>query len=917
MTLISSRIWPLWRYGATLLIAGFLFYLARHNELALLDLARANYVQESQLASRNASDRLTEKLDILYLDLRTIAQLPFVRGIDRYASNFSFNARRTVQQIYDALTQNVLVSEIYIVPADLNPDVIDPKTGALDTPSIQFDSHITNAPSLISAANPLESQSGPISNIMHEKPDVEEIEIYEYRAMRDQIAYFREHYPKENMVPPDSRVALSSPELVTCDNSEYSSDRPNDSDRKGVVYSVPFYNDTGELAGLLSAVIRSKNLARMIPAGQYILYNAGLHYSIGQQTFSNWRDFLKLSEARSPDPKVIYSETFALKPVDKTDGWALWAMRDDDDFHQRADVKLAHVVARISYGVIGAIMLMVLIALYAQSWQLDKRRKLNIELERRIDERTADLQLAIKSANAASEAKSSFLAMMSHEIRTPINGIMGMAGVLEDSPLNDEQKRNVAIIRNSVDALLRIINDILDFSKLEAGAFELEAIDFNLHDVIHYAIEILMPRARARGIGLRAVIDPDVPPHVRADAGRVQQVLLNLVGNALKFTEKGEVVVHVELLDERESSASIRISVRDTGIGIPPDKIGRLFQSFSQTDASISRRFGGTGLGLAISKRLVELMGGTIGVTSQEGVGSTFALEIPVQKSTGRAAAEHAASKSGTAALEADLKRIETLGRSIRLLLVEDNLTNQIVAKSILERKGITPDIANNGVEALSLARQILYDVILMDVHMPEMGGLEATRGIRSMSKPFGEVPIIALTANAFGEEIRACMDAGMNKFLGKPFKKEDLFRAIADVLPVNLDAQPAAGGEDQSMPALQHELDALIADFGEETFRSLLDIYLKEAADLLMQMRTLVGERNGIAEARRLVHSLKSASAQVGAHELSRRAADLESEFASEKRPANQNDLDDLSELFQSYQKTLTARGLAIAQAQ
>ncbi|HEY3846245.1 MAG TPA: ATP-binding protein [Acetobacteraceae bacterium] len=399
-------------------------------------------------------------------------------------------------------------------------------------------------------------------------------------------------------------------------------------------------------------------------------------------------------------------------------------------------------------------------------------------------------------AKAESQAKSSFLAMMSHEIRTPMNGILGIAGTLLDTPLTAQQRESVVMIRDSGDILLRILNDILDFSKLDAGQVRLEEAPFSPADLTESPVSLLAPRAIAKGLRIDAVFDETLPGALIGDAGRLRQVLLNLMSNAIKFTDRGSVTISAACPERDAGGVVIVWTVSDTGIGIPADRISLLFGEFFQADASITRRFGGSGLGLAISKRLVEQMGGTIAVESTPGRGSTFAvrLRLPITEM---------AREAVTAPIDviADFHtRLADLGRPARILLAEDNATNQLVAVRLLRDFNVQVDVVGDGLEAVHAASNLPYDVICMDVRMPEMDGLAATRTIRERGGQLRTVPIIALTANAFPEDMAACFAAGMTGFVAKPVSKQTLVAALLAALgrKTNADATGARASEQE-----------------------------------------------------------------------------------------------------------------------
>ncbi len=509
--------------------------------------------------------------------------------------------------------------------------------------------------------------------------------------------------------------------------------------------------------------------------------------------------------------------------------------------------------------------------------------------ERRANEQA--LAAARDTAEAAVRARSEFLAVMSHEIRTPMNGILGVAGLLMDLDLGEMERGYVRIMVESGNHLLQLINDILDFSRLDAGRLDLEDGAFDLPEMVRATVDLLASQAQAKGLELRLEIAPDVPHRVGGDARRLRQVLLNLLGNAVKFTEAGSVRVEVNRLRGSAGNVRIGFAVADTGIGIPPEALGKLFTEFTQVDSSISRRFGGSGLGLAISRRLVALMGGAISAESMPGKGSIFRFDVRLRE---RGAAHGIAGVAGrppppetVIAAEAPAPVVEEPPPHVGPLLVlvaEDNATNRLVATRMLERLGHCVDSVANGREAVEAVASRHYDLVVMDMMMPEMDGLTATGEIRALPGGAARTPILGLTANAQPADEEACIAAGMDHVATKPISGARLAHAIAEV--VARATPPAGWGEDRATPpddsiGDRMALASLAHDIGDGAAADLVRTFVETAPRHMDTLRRL-GEHGQIAELTRQANTLAAAARALGLMGLARACRHLEDDASA-----------------------------------
>ncbi|MFZ2586768.1 MAG: ATP-binding protein [Alphaproteobacteria bacterium] len=723
-------------YLMVLCLGGFLAYVVYTKAEQDMAVAREHYKKQSDVEMALVRRQVSDALSHIYQNIRTISMLPSVREINAEGSNLSPTDDMAIRQIYNNLKSNVAVSEIYIVPVDMDPD--NPTKPA--APLKMFDSLI------------VDTSTGAL----------ETVETHEYRQLRDVVMpYFREKYPDRNTFQGMGVPIISANPVLTCDNSIFNKTR-HDSDRTGLIFSVPFYGEDGALKGTISAIVLNNALRSMLPPRDYALINTGNNVVLDALEQGQEEHSAPYVQQGKVDPNLIFSKVVPAGLNDKRSPWRLWAGFPNARFEESGDVK---AIETFKLGGYALCALITLIGLMLEAYLdfLARRRRRDMLVNRQ-------LALAKASAEDATKAKSEFLATMSHEIRTPMNGIFGMLDILLRSKLRPEQEEFIQTAKRSAEGLQGILNDILDYSKMESGGLHLEVIPFDVQLLVEDIADSFAPVAENKKLSLICHYDPQTPTHVQGDPVRLRQIINNFISNAIKFTSEGSVIVRVTASVVSETEAVYTFAIQDSGIGIPPDKVDKLFQRFSQVDSSTTRKYGGTGLGLAISKGLVEKMGGEVKVTSTEGKGSVFAFTVALPLAEAPVAPTEER-RAGNFNL-----------KGTHVLIVEDHPVNVQIFEEALKNLGATFTTVNHAQDAWGLlqAHPKAFQMAILDYQLPDLNGLELAMMMYN-HEPTQHILMVACTS-VTTENIHDYEEAGFAGYLTKPLRASVLANMLLAV---------------------------------------------------------------------------------------------------------------------------------------
>ncbi|TPK85676.1 response regulator [Mesorhizobium sp. B2-4-13] len=745
--------------GGCLLLAAlgyllwFQFSTGREMDIKAAMLA---FQAENQAKNRAVAVNVEASFRQMYQGIRTIARLPTVRALSSESHSLQEDARVSAQEIYNNLAANLSVSELYIVPANFDPDRVDADPATPEVPLMTFDEFIVGKNA--------DQTSARLSSSV--KSHVEEVEIFEYRAMKIQLDYLVRKYDNDNVISNLNYPAIVSREVITCDNTHYSPTAPDDDNRKGLVYSVPFFGFDGKLRGIVTAVVLSDVLTEILPNDGYALSNDRLGFYRGSRDGQLWRQVSLRTEAGLDN--VAYGSSTPLDFPDVGGGWSLWSVVPTVVFLKSPAVQSINERFRteVIILILGSVVLAAALRWLAYRGSTVERH--NRELALRIEERTAELASAKRIAEAASSAKTQFLARVSHEIRTPMHAIISAAELLRASQPDRRARAKLEIIDHASQTLLDIVNQVLDLSAIEHGRLNINSVEFAPSALLLETCDMMRAVADRKGLTIAVECASNTPARYCSDPTRIRQILVNLIANGLKHTQTGGVTARVG----SDVSGVLAFEVVDTGSGIAEDDREHIFQEFYRGANS-----DGSGLGLAISRQLVERLGGTIEVSDAHPHGAHFRFTIAAETAVPVSAARQAPSLPETK------RTLATAARSgMRVLLAEDNERVRGLIEETLRQFGCLVQVAGDGEEAVAAARLTSFDAILMDCSMPRLDGIRATSRIREIEASVVErrrAHIVALTASAYTTDREACLQAGMDDFLSKPFKRDELFRAL------------------------------------------------------------------------------------------------------------------------------------------
>ena len=685
------------RYALIALLAIGVAASVRVKEHQDLQRALRAYRAEAHIATFSTANQINQRMSLLFQELRNIARLPAVRSLGTQQGALDQVTTQTLQEIYNKLSITCAISEIHVVSKDFDP--ASSKSSSRHTPLATFEHGASPSSQKVA--------SGPRTS-----PHDSTTDAVEYDMLHQQLQLIAGKYAQNPDTLGTELPALLSEEIVTRDNSHYSDSDGDDRNRSGMIYSVPFYDSHDKLLGIVSAVVLSNSLRDLLSDGYFAIHSAAHMYVAGRQQGSVWLRVLPYIEADTPDPSLLYSDVQTLEITDAQGTWTLWSWLPDIFYWQREDVRATKNSALIAYCSIALLTLAALVLTHVFYKRREMLETMNRKLTEQVKLRTADLEQALVVAEHATRAKSQFLANMSHEIRTPMNGVVGMLDIVTNTGVDAKIKSYIDIARQSANSLLRIIDDILDYSKIEAGKIAIEIIEYDPLQLVEDVAALLAAKCHSKGLTLNCDTPTDIPYLVKGDPTRVRQVLLNLLGNAIKFTETGQAGLRLNIEQLDATHVKLHFTVSDTGIGINETALGTLFSAFSQADESTTRRFGGTGLGLTISQRLVELMGGRITAHSTVGKGSRFEFSMPA--------------KIGSM-IDNHPEHEESL-QGKRILVVDDNVTDCMILQHHLDHW----EVEHHTVHTAGAAMQALYnglngkpyDIALLDMILPDQDGL-------------------------------------------------------------------------------------------------------------------------------------------------------------------------------------------------